>query len=270
MASRKKTSRTRRGSAVRGRKVGKRAGRPPAARRTLDARRDALALEPINHSVYDWQSLEHKIYHSPQLRAVFGRRDDQTLTPEESTDRIHSDDLPAYRKALIAHLKGDSPRFVSEYRYLNNQGDWRWARQSGIAQRNAEGIAYRMIGATVDITDEMRRELELAAARSEVETTREHMRTVLENMSDGIVLIDRDFNWIFGNEQFNKFLQVPPEITQPGTSCYDVIRYQALRGDFGTTDDIEKVVRSRADMMRTPGGFRYERQTRSGLYIEFT
>jgi PAS domain-containing protein len=141
---------------------------------------------------------------------------------------------------LVAHLKGDSPRFVSEYRYLNNEGEWRWARQSGIVQRNAEGVADRMIGATVDITDEMQRERELAAARSEIETTRENMRTVLENMNDGIVLIDRDFNWKFGNEQFNKFLQVPSEITQPGTSCYDVIRYQALRGDFGATDDIEK------------------------------
>ena len=96
------------------------------------------------------------------------------------------------------------------------------------------------------------------------------MRTVLENMNDGIVLIDSDFVWKFGNEQFNKFLHVPDEITKPGTSCYDVIRYQALRGDFGPTDDIEKAVQERADMMRTPGGYRYERQTRSGLYIEFT
>ena len=68
------------------------------------------------------------------------------------------------------------------------------------------------------------------------------MRTVLENMNDGIVLIDKDFNWKFGNDQFNRFLDVPPEITQPGTSCYDVIRYQAERGDFGPTDDVEKVV----------------------------
>ena len=127
-----------------------------------------------------------------------------------------------------------------------------------------------MVGATSDITEDKQRARELAAARAEIESTRENMRTVLENMSDGIVLIDKDFNWKFGNEQFNKFLHVPPEITQPGTSCYDVIRYQALRGDFGETDDIEKAVQERADMMRTPGGYRYERRTRSGLYIEFT
>ena len=72
-------------------------------------RRDALALDSINHCVYDWEILKDKIYYSPRLRAVFGMRDDQMLTPEESTSRLHPDDLPAYRAALVAHLKGDDP-----------------------------------------------------------------------------------------------------------------------------------------------------------------
>ena len=33
------------------------------------------------------------------------------------------------------------------------------------------------------------------------------MRAVLENMNDGIVLIDKDFNWRFGNEQFSQFVR---------------------------------------------------------------
>src|SRR5215212_4131483 len=114
MASSKKTSRERQGSAVRGRKVGKRASRPPADRPTLDERRDALALESINHGVYDWEILKNRIYYSPRLRVSFGMRDDQTLTPEESTSRVHPDDLPEYRAALVAHLRGDTPRFVIE------------------------------------------------------------------------------------------------------------------------------------------------------------
>jgi signal transduction histidine kinase/CheY-like chemotaxis protein len=236
----------------------------------LDQRREAIALDSINHGVYDWDITRNTIYYSPRLRAAFGMRDDQFPTPDESTSRIHTDDLPIYRAALVSHLKGDSPHFVCEYRYLDNHGDWRWARQSGIAQRDTDGVAVRMIGATVDITNDKQRELELASARAEIEATRENMRTVLENMNDGIVLIDKDFVWKFGNDRFNEFLQVPPEVTQPGTPCYEVIRYQALRGDFGATDDIDQVVRERADMMRTPGGYRYERQTTSGRYIEFT
>jgi PAS domain S-box-containing protein len=235
-----------------------------------DEERFALALESIHHGVYDWDVVSNTVYYSPLLRTIFGMAEGQNLTPEESGARIHPDDLEQYRKAIVDHLKGVTPHLLCEYRYLANDNTWRWARQSGIAQRDRNGHAFRMTGATADITEEKKREQELAAARAEIEATREIMRTVLENMNDGIALVDKDFRWKFGNEQFSKFLHVPPEIARPGTSCYDVIRYQAERGDFGPADDIEKMIQSRAAVMRTPGGTRYERQTTSGRFIEFT
>src|ERR1044072_344027 len=213
-----------------------------AAPRTLEEERYRLALESINHGHYDWEIDQHTIYYSDRLRVIFGMEEGQFLSPEESTKRLHPDDFPHYLQALVAHLKGEAPRFSAEYRYLDNHDQWRWARQSGIALRRSDGHAYRMVGATIDITEAKRKE----------------MLTVLENMSDVIVLIDKDFNWKLGNNQFNEFLNVPTEITQPGTSCYDVIRYQAQRGDFGDSGDVETIVRERADMMRTPGGYRYE------------
>src|SRR5688500_728675 len=53
MAGTKKTSRQ---ESERGREAGKVAGQPrsSADAMTLDAQRDALALESINHGVYDW------------------------------------------------------------------------------------------------------------------------------------------------------------------------------------------------------------------------
>src|SRR3954470_10001405 len=235
-----------------------------------DEARYARALESINHGVYDWDIAKGTVYYSPLLRSIFGMADDVTLTPAASGSRIHRDDLEKYRKAIVDHLKGATPRLLVEYRYLASDNTWRWARQSGIAEHGSDGRATRLVGATSDITDVKQRERDLAAARAEIEATREDMRTVLDNMSDGITLIDENFNWKFSNEQFSRFLDVPPDITRPGVSCYDVIRYQALRGDFGETDDIEKIVHERAALMRTPGGSRYERLTRSGRYIEFT
>jgi signal transduction histidine kinase/ActR/RegA family two-component response regulator/HPt (histidine-containing phosphotransfer) domain-containing protein len=237
---------------------------------TLDAQRDALALESINHGVYDWDIPSNTIYYSPRLRASFGMRDEQTLTPEESTSRVHPDDLPAYRAALIAHLKGDTPRFVIEYRYLDNNAQWRWARQSGIAQRDAAGVANRMVGATVDITEDKLQEQELAAARAEIEMARENMRLVLDNMHDGILLLDKDLRWRFANAQYSRFVGMPPEIGKPGASVYDIVRYQVERGDFGAVEDVAKVVDERVKVLLTPGGVRYERVTRSGHFVEFT
>src|SRR5215210_1716855 len=251
---------------------GQRAAAHGATARTRadDEERYALALESINHGVYDWDIVKNTVYDSPLLRAIFGMAEGQILTPEESGARIHPDDVVNYRKAITDHLKGITPHLLVEYRYLSNEQTWRWARQSGIAQRGPGGHAVRMVRGTSDITEHKQREEEPAAVRWEIEATREIMRTVLENMNDGIVLIDKDFNWKFGNDQFNRFLLIPPEITQPGIPVYEVLRYQAERGDFGETDDVEATVRERAVMMRTPDGFRYERRTKSGLHIEFT
>jgi len=217
-----------------------------------DQERYELAMASINHGLYDWDIDKGTIYYSPTMRVIFRLADDQVLTPEESGGRVHPDDLPHYRQAVIDHLKGITQRFVCEYRYRAGDDTWHWARQSGIAQRGPDGHAIRMAGATVDITETKQREEQLSAARAEIEATREIMGTVLDNMNDGIVLVDKDFRWKFSNEQFNTFLNVPAEITVPGASVYDVLRFQALRGDFGAFDDIEAVVFERAMIMRTP------------------
>src|SRR5215210_8345557 len=135
--------------------------------RAEDEERYALALESINHGVYDWDIVKNTVYYSPLLRAIFGMAEGQMLTPAESGARIHPEDVAQYRKAITDHLKGVTPHLLVEYRYLSNEEAWRWARQSGIAQRGPDGHAVRMVGATSDITQDKQREQDLAAARAE-------------------------------------------------------------------------------------------------------
>ena len=121
-----------------------------------------------------------------------------------------------------------------------------------------------------DITLLKEREQALAAAKEDAERTRASMDTVLTNMTDGVVLIDKDFRWKFGNGRFWELLKIPPEVAYPDVSCNDILRFQARRGDFGPIDDIEQTVRERSASMRQPGGIHYERRTPSGQYVEFT
>ena len=64
----------------------------------------------------------------------------------ESVERIHPDDMPAYREALVAHLRGETAQFVSEYRYLDSTDTWRWSRQSGIALRRPSPELRAVVG----------------------------------------------------------------------------------------------------------------------------
>jgi signal transduction histidine kinase/DNA-binding NarL/FixJ family response regulator len=123
-----------------------------------------------------------------------------------------------------------------------------------------------------DLTEIVEQEERLKAARAESEKTRETLQSVLDNMIDGVMLVDRDFRLRFVNRQVQEFLLLEPEVASPGASGYDVLRYQARRGDLGTVSsqaDVEARVAKRADMMRQPNGMRYERRTLSGRYVEF-
>ena len=113
----------------------------PARGSARDEERFALALESIHHGVYDWDVASNTVYYSPLLRTIFGMAEGQDLTPEESGARVHPDDVRAYRKAIVDHLKGLTPLLLVEYRYLALDNTWRWARQSGIAQRDRNGVA---------------------------------------------------------------------------------------------------------------------------------
>ncbi len=123
-----------------------------------------------------------------------------------------------------------------------------------------------------DLTEIVEQEERLTAARIESEKTRETLQSVLDNMIDGVMLVDRDFRVRFVNRQVNDFLQLTPEVATPGGSGYDILRHQARRGDLGpagSEQEIEATVVQRADLMRRPDGMRYERRGPSGRFIEF-
>jgi len=143
----------------RGRKAPPRARRRPLASGapTVGDRaageRFELAMRAINEGVYDWDLAGNTMYYSERVYAVLGIPPNVVRTPKDWRRRIHPDDLGEYDRRLIDHFKGRRDRFECDYRYRDGDGAWRWARQHGIAVRDARGRAVRMVGSTGDITD---------------------------------------------------------------------------------------------------------------------
>jgi signal transduction histidine kinase/FixJ family two-component response regulator len=111
---------------------------------------------------------------------------------------------------------------------------------------------------------------EAAAAHVDVQRTREVLQTVLDSMSEGIVLFDKDLRLKFINHELVAVQRYPTEVARPGASAYDMLRFQAERGDFGPVEDVDRLVREHAARIQTPGGTRYERRTASGRFVEFS
>ena len=104
-------------------------GRAAAQRGALRAR-----AQSINESVYDWNLETDEVYFSPSLRVMLGLAPDQPITREAWADLIHPEDQKRHRETLLAHFRGETKRFESEFRYRAADGRWRWARQHGIAR----------------------------------------------------------------------------------------------------------------------------------------
>jgi PAS domain S-box-containing protein len=130
--------------------------------------RYALAMQSINYAVYDADLEGGEVYFSESLRKMLGMKpDDPAYTTGNITETIHPDDRATYREAIVAHLRGDTPRFEIDFRFTAPEGTWRWCRQHGVAVRHEDGRAYRIVGAMSDVTEERQRARELEAAKAE-------------------------------------------------------------------------------------------------------
>ena len=162
------------------------------------------------------------------------------------------------------------------FRRMTTPGGVRYARRED--DRTIE-FSFKPIGdggilaVFRDITELRQREEALAAAKEDVERTRALMQTILDNMSDGVTLWDKDFRWQFSNRVHIQRQRYTDEMLRPGvTSGFDMIRFQAQRGEYGAlaADAQEKKVEEIASIIRDPNGSRYDRRTQDGHYIEFS
>src|SRR5947209_5323867 len=141
---------------------------------TESEERYALAIRAVGEGMYDWNIRDNEIYFSPTVKEALRIGQAEFSRPEHWTALLHPEDRDRYRRTLIEHLKGQSERFDCEVRYKGPSGEWRWARQHGFALRDANGRAYRMVGATGDISErksleaQLRESLDQQTATSEV------------------------------------------------------------------------------------------------------
>jgi PAS domain S-box-containing protein len=193
--------------------------------------RYALAMSASEEGIYEWDVAAGKIYYSPGVAASVGLTSEQLQTVTDWTDRIHPDDMPGYRTAIRAHLKGETDRIDCEYRYRHPDGAWHWARQHGIALRSDDGRVYRIVGSTGDITAQKETARELLSARG-------RMHDAIEALDEGVALFDPNDRLVICNSRYAKFFRDLAGIElQAGRTFESFIRAGLTRGMFPRAHD---------------------------------
>jgi diguanylate cyclase (GGDEF)-like protein/PAS domain S-box-containing protein len=144
-----------------------------------------LALRGSNDGLWDWNAVTGEVYYSARWKQILGYGDHELPNSTEEWDlRVHPDDLERVKAELEAHLKRQTPYYVSEYRMRCRDGSYRWVLARGQAVWDEQGKPVRMAGSHTDITDRKRAEEQLTNEAAFDQLTQiSNRRRLLEQIS---------------------------------------------------------------------------------------
>ncbi|MCG8442022.1 MAG: PAS domain-containing hybrid sensor histidine kinase/response regulator [Caulobacterales bacterium] len=92
------------------------------------------------------------------------------------------------------------------------------------------------------------------------------LQATLENISQGVSVIDRELRLVAWNGRFIELFSFPPGLVHVGRPVEDVARYMAERGELGP-GDVETQVARRLAFYRAGGPHQFERVQRDGRVL---
>lgn len=92
-------------------------------------------------------------------------------------------------------------------------------------------------------------------------------RSGLNLIQQAISIFDADLRLAVCNRPYQAMFGLPDDLTQPGATFQDTIRYLVHRGEYGPQDDPEAAIRERVDQARTFQPHYMERKRADGRWI---
>ena len=115
-----------------------------------------LAIEGSGEGIWDWDIRNDRYHFSENLKRMMDW-DPENGSGEDIKEalrrRIHPDDLPRIRAALLAYIDGRESAYTCEFRVRRADGVWLWMLSRGIiVARDDNGTPLLMTGTTSDIS----------------------------------------------------------------------------------------------------------------------
>jgi PAS domain S-box-containing protein len=162
------------------------------ARQRLDAEtalghveeRLRLANRATNDAIWDWDFSTNHVIWNQALESAYGHLADRVEpTGEWWIAHIHPDDRERIDRSIHAAIDGTAESWKDEYRFLRADGSYASVLDRGHIIRKADGVAVRMIGAMLDLTERQR-------ARTELTVNEERLRLATQAAEVGFWDVD--------------------------------------------------------------------------------
>jgi diguanylate cyclase (GGDEF)-like protein/PAS domain S-box-containing protein len=145
--------------------------------------RNELASFSANDGLWDFDTLNNRVYLSPRWKAMLGYDEAQVGQAPDWRLLVHSDDMSRVQAAIRDHVAGKTPFFESMHRMRHASGEWRWVVSRAKALVDDKGRLLRLVGVELDITD--RKLYEEALFRE-----KESAQITLQSIGDGVITTD--------------------------------------------------------------------------------
>ncbi|PYI44929.1 MAG: hypothetical protein DMC57_00925, partial [Verrucomicrobia bacterium] len=129
--------------------------------------RISLAAESANLAFWSINFERKESWMSDKGRAIFNFGPDEPLSRELFLSRVHPEDRNTVDEA-IERARSESQTFEIEYRLLRPDGDIRWLISRGRYGHDDRGGVSELIGVAIDITAQVKADLELRLQREEM------------------------------------------------------------------------------------------------------
>ncbi|WP_342361912.1 EAL domain-containing protein [Terrarubrum flagellatum] len=107
---------------------------------------------------------------------------------------------------------------------------------------------------------------DLAQSAAEMAKLRGTMATTLDNIEQGIAMLDAEGNIPIYNRRTIELLGLPPELMEQNLTSDQIVEYQLRNGEFdGASDEVKAFAKARTSYADLP---RYERKRPNGTVIE--
>lgn len=161
---------------------------------------------PVGMALVD---LEGRLLTVNQSLADMLGRDPAALCAGGFQELTHPDDLDADVALFTKALAGEIDSYRVRKRYLHAQGHVVWGELSVAVARDADGRPLHFISQVLDVTRQQEHEERLEAATREAEHDRQTLEAIFETVSVGLLLIDRDGQYLRMNQRHVDNLTVP-------------------------------------------------------------
>ncbi|RLV60350.1 EAL domain-containing protein [Parashewanella curva] len=167
----------------------------------LSEERLMLSLWGSGDEMWDWDIRTGKIFRSNVWQSLNFPEIGQRAENEDQGHNIHPMDRKHVNKMLSEHLNASTDIFEVPYRVKDKNGDWIWILdRARVVEREDDGSPVRMTGTIKNINDFKRNEEQLKL-----------FGTAIENISEGMFILDADFQFIEVNSACCKIMRCSNE-----------------------------------------------------------